>query len=104
MPLNNPAQATQITYGIYTGDSSVNRAIPHGLPGVPKIVLILDDSSNFHMMIIRGLAMVKAQTSSIDAEDVVTAMDTTNFYVGHSPNWDQSANYTGYAYKWVAIG
>ncbi|MBA7676743.1 hypothetical protein ES703_84987 [subsurface metagenome] len=102
MPLNNPSKAVEIKTGTYTGDDTVNRAIPHGLSKTPKLVLIIVDSARG--VIIGG----EARLHSIDAANqhhVVTAPDSTNFYVGNATSYVQSCNTAGggYTYRWVAM-
>ena len=75
--------------GSYTGTSTVNRAITHGLGVAPKLVLIYDYTDSVHWYrIMSGLAAivfaVLYQTSTETSVKAVTAMDATNFYVGNA--------------------
>jgi hypothetical protein len=95
---------TTITSGSYTGDSTVNRAIPHGLGITPQFVLSIngtDGSYLFHIH--KGYGKIWYQSTTA-AGYAVTAMDATNFYVGNASSYQMTANYTGALYYWTAIG
>lgn len=99
----------KITSGSYTGDSTANRAIPHGLGVVPKLVLIMRNTAGAESYVFRiygDQAKIRdwyvGGTVAAGALDV-TAPDATNFYVGNATSYDRSANYTGVAYVWVAL-
>jgi hypothetical protein len=88
--------------GSYTGDSTANRAIPHGLGKVPILVMITCISdpvvyvkqSNFNY----GFDCVDAVSYAI------TASDGTNFYVGNAGSYQKSANLNTKSYQWIAVG
>ena len=94
--------------GNYTGNSSANRTIPHGLGETPKAVIILCRSA----VNSPGLFMISDQGAIIQgapSEDVafstqaVTAMDATNFHVGNAGSYPSSANETAKSYYWIAL-
>lgn len=89
--------------GSYSGDSTTNRAIPHGLGRVPKYVSIVDSVSTGYIYSIIELGAITGVSSSASARQTVTQMDATNFYVGNGTDYTRSAN-TALTYTWVAIG
>ena len=91
----------QAALGSYTGNSSVNRAIPHGLGITAKIVLILIGDTPWLFHIFSGSGAILYGVTGVYA---VTNIDGTNFYVGNAMSYANSANLDGYAYRWVAIG
>lgn len=102
MPLNNPNTGL-ITSGSYTGDSSANRAIAHGLRAVPKMVFILR-ASGYGWYRIHGYeARIHYGDESLFTGHSVTQPDGTSFYVGNATSYPQSANNTGVTYYWVAV-
>lgn len=92
--------------GTYTGDSTVNRAIPHGLGVTPKVVLITTDKAAAVMFrIYDNVAKIFCVGSAVDDNLAVTAMTSTNFYVGNATDYMSSANHDApETYYWVAIG
>lgn len=88
--------------GSYTGDSSVNRAIPHGLGRAPKLVFIHCTSNPNAFSLINGDPEIILLSSGTSL--AVTVMNSTNFYVGNATNYTSSANMTAYTYKFIAIG
>jgi len=93
-----PTGGAPTTTGTYTGDETVNRAIPHGLGVTPKLVLILPTSNALY--VIMQMAWIIAVRQSVLA---VTTPDATNFYVGNAASYDFSAQEVR-EYRWVAIG
>lgn len=93
-----------ISSGSYTGNSTVDRAIPHGLGVTPKIVFIIDVPGVFWFRIIEALASIFYIAAATMERYGVTAMNSTNFYVGNATQYYQSANYDARSYRWVAIG
>lgn len=92
-----------IASGSYTGDSTANRAIPHGLGVIPKVVLLFTQNS-YLQRIQAGKADIWFVSSAASGYWPVTAMDATNFYVGNTNEFSQSANINGGTSWWVAIG
>jgi hypothetical protein len=99
----------RITTGTYAGNSTANRAIPHGLYRDPLLVVIMssyasDDigDSKFHIM--NTIARIFLSAGGVTTSLGVTVMDGTNFYVGSATDYANTANNTGYSYVWVAIG
>ncbi len=100
-----PPGTTKVSSGSYTGDSTVNRAIAHGLTVTPKIVFLFDNTGQDQVHRIFGaVAAVIRITGAAVALLAVTIADATNFYVGNATSYLISANYTNRAYYWVAIG
>lgn len=92
-------------YGSYAGDNTVNRAIAHGLGVVPTVVLICNLNSMYWFRISRANATIlfclqPAETSGVS----VSELNSTNFYVGATGGYLKSANASGEAYYWIAIG
>jgi len=94
------------TSGTYTGNAAVNRAIPHGLPNIPKFVLLNGITGYYFYTIIEAgkINWQKAQVTASSGQLAVTAMDDVNFYVGNATDYSGSANANTYAYHWVAVG
>jgi len=101
-----------ITSGSYTGNNSVNRAIPHGLGVTPKIVMITvrDTTAMFgnfyriHGGIARIYYVGAVGGNARGRNFAVTAPSSTNFYVGNATDYTTSANERTIVYDWVAIG
>jgi len=92
-----------VSSGTYLGNSSVNRAIPHGLGVIPKLILCVLDSSLYIFLFITSINLTW-QTTATMGYIGVTSPDITNFYVGNATNYNQSANLNAVNYYWVAIG
>lgn len=109
MPLNNPLVGTEISNGIYTGTDVADRAIPHGLTKLPKLIIIVLDEgatgSGDRCFIIKGgIDRVHYQAGGANSSLAVRAMDISNFYVGNVASQFNSANELPLSYRWVAIG
>lgn len=102
MPLNNPTAAVEIKTGTYTGNNSVNRAIPHGLSKTPKLIKILSTSTKSEIHGAWGRINAISASNLFNSYEV-TAPDTTNFYVGNPYNWTASANLNPLVHYWIAI-
>lgn len=100
MPVTVPA-STFSTTGLYTGDASQNRAIPHGLGSTPSLVCITYTTYQFriHAEAPTNIYYIKNDTVGVKS---VTAMDSTNFYVGDGADGNASANAV-LGYKWTAF-
>ncbi len=84
-----------ISTGQYTGNSTQNRAIAHGLGITPKIIIISSSSGNIS-------SVVSNKWHNGSAQYTVTAMDSINFYIGTaSPDFFGNTNPN--VYNWVAI-
>lgn len=105
MPLNQPG-VKAASSGTYTGDDTADRAIPHGLPGTPKLVTITNDTNPAYWYRIHAaLAFIFQRSSTLGGKSgAVTAMDSTNFYVGNAANYTLSANLLNDVHRWVAFG
>lgn len=104
MPINNPSAVEDpSTSGNYTGDSSANRGIAHGLGAAPRLVVIMKTDATYIYRIQELIAFIYYLGAAANGELAVTAVDTTNFYVGNATNYGQSANNTGDGYRWVAF-
>jgi len=89
-----------VASGSYTGDSTLNRAIPHGLGSVPKYILISDRAYSFSQICEAGF--IETDNGAV-ASIPVTSWNSTNFYVGNSPSNGLGLNFSGNVYIWVAI-
>lgn len=49
-------------------------------------------------------AFIHYQDAGNQGQLAITASDATNFYVGNATSYDWSANASGNAYYWTAIG
>ena len=77
--------------GSFTCDSSVNKAIAHGLPVKPSLVFIqMRDAYSPGIIIEDGFIHYNNQTTNY--RTAVTPMDDTNFYVGNASNYTISGN------------
>ncbi len=95
--------ASSVASGTYTGDSTVNRAIVHGLGRTPKIVFLINVDGSIWFRIFGAYAFVLYSYVNVTGSQAVTIPDATNFYVGNAADYALSANYP-YLYYWVAIG
>lgn len=91
-----------VSDGQYTGDGTANRAIPHGLGATPKIVFI--NLPGYYRCIYDLVDSVRYVSNNALGAHAVTAMDSTNFYVGNAAEYNQSGNQNASTYTWVAIG
>lgn len=109
MPLNNPSLAVSITTGTYTGNNAANRAIPHGLTGIPKLVIIMQDpggdaGGETGYQLYPAYARIFYRAGGANSSLAVTAMDATSFYVGNATTYAQSANNNPVVFTWYAYG
>jgi alpha-D-ribose 1-methylphosphonate 5-triphosphate synthase subunit PhnI len=91
--------------GSYTGDGTANRAIPHGLGRIPKLVVVWRQAHGDWLNILQqgDNGYILAVAASTQYLHTVTAMTSTNFYVGNSVDYDRTANNNGFVYGWVAF-
>lgn len=90
--------------GNYIGDNTTNKAIPHSLGYVPKMVLILSTTGSIGIMIINVIAGILYQIDyGATAQYDVTDPDGTNFYVGAAGNPSGAGNANPYVYHWFAV-
>jgi hypothetical protein len=89
--------------GSYSGNSTQNRAVAHGIPGnkTPGIVFVFDDVGGVYILNATWILSVFAGTPVIGPGNQ-TAMDTSNFYVGTAAV-QYYANLTGRTYTWIAV-
>ena len=100
MSLNNPATpGVSASYGSYVGNSTLNKAIPHGLGKIPSGVIWIHASAGG--WIVGGIGSIFGLESNVQYATAVTAPNATNFYVG---NDNKSANLNGQTYYWGAFG
>jgi len=96
MPLKNPTAGITLKLVGWVGDSTVNRAIPHGLGKTPSLVIILDNepanNNGYLWLIVQGRPRVNYSIGGASSSLSVTAMDSTNFYVGNATSFFNSAN------------
>jgi hypothetical protein len=94
-----------VTTGSFTGDNTANRAIPHGLGIIPKIVFIYDESGALRTYVLRqNRANIMYQRNDSFGSQSVTGLTSTNFYVGNAASYPDSANENTRIYQWVAFG
>lgn len=105
MPISNPSAPplTQATSGSYTGNDTENRAIPHGLGAVPKLVIIRKNTGATVAIRHGTSGFLTFQEAAVSNNKQVTLSDVTNFYVGDAANYSNSVNATGSTYEWVAF-
>jgi hypothetical protein len=104
MPLDNPSIGLEITSGSYVGDSTANRAILHGLPRTPRVVMITDGNLWFSIWPVDDRVRFIDANAPAAGGFSVTALDVTNFYVGNAAQYTRTANLNTTTYFWVAIG
>lgn len=96
------------TSGSYSGNEAANRAIAHELGVTPKLVfIVVTGATSCGTLVYRIMtdeARVYYLAGGTDSSQTVTAMNSTNFYVGHVGVWVETANASDILYKWVAIG
>jgi len=102
MTNNFTIQPTRVTTGIYSGDSTDNKPIAHGLGRVPKYILIRDITVDYFDFVIYSSQATIFRISEFHY--AVTAMDAINFYVGNVAEYTKSANLNTHDYVWVATG
>jgi hypothetical protein len=93
----------------YTGDNTQNRAIPHGMGVIPRLVLIFfrTDATQWEFTALfpqtATLPWVDLDNGAAVAASAatITAMTTTNFYVGDAA---KNGNQNARVYFWLAIG
>ena len=90
--------------GSYTGQDSVNYAVPHGINRIPLFINIQDVLSGYFIRILKGSGNIWYLTTSEHGHKTVTAPDSTNFYVGNVSNYTFSANLSPRTYIWEAFG
>lgn len=101
--INWEAVSSMLAYGSYTGNNSANRAIPHGLSRIPKLVFIQQSTTHDSFVQIMINFNLEYEGGATHANYGTTVPDSTNFYVGNAANYGQSANANAVAYTWVAI-
>ena len=99
---NNSVKMAVITTGVYTGNDTANRAIPHTLGIKPKFVYIMRAIQAIASVIHKDDLLYGGNSGS-DWAWAVTAMDSINFYVGNASKYDQSMNANATEYYWVAL-
>lgn len=105
------SSASATSGGSYTGNDTQNQARPHGLGAIPKLVKITYGGGTFILMadIFEDsptlISCIQGSNTSFAAKvTTVTAMDSTNFYVGGATGSPYEMNNSGYTYDWIAIG
>lgn len=91
------------TTGTFTGDGTSNRAIPHTLGVIPKLVIITPDNSTYLGVVLIGASGKVFSIGGSAALLTNTASDSTNFYAGDSAAGKRGNENTS-PYNWVAIG
>lgn len=103
-----PSAGKTYTSGYYDGDGTANRAIAHGLGVLPTAVFILQSGGaypgySYQMMRLGYITPIVSDNQGVSSTRAVTNWDATNFYVGNSANYQDSANYLNDDYYWVAF-
>jgi len=92
-----------MTTGTYAGDDSANKAIPHGLGAKPKVVLIASQSTTI-VCVVQDMGASSAITAiNVARTGGITALTSTNFYVGNAGSYANTANAAGVSYTWWAF-
>jgi len=99
-----PTRGAKIASGSYVGDDSVNKAIPHTLGVIPKLVILNQAGSGPMYFIVGGQGFIVIASGATVDSLAVTAPSDTNIYVGNAGSYTHSANSNGVTYYWVAIG
>ncbi len=97
----------KLATGGYAGDGNNNHAIAHGLGVTPKIVIIIGvTNGDPAIAVINNQAATLVSVWLADGVDLfsVTAMNSTNFYVGSDKDQRWSVNGIDKNYKWWAVG
>ena len=103
MPISNPATLGVISKaGTYSGNSTVNRAIPHGCGSTPKIIFI-ERATAVRVIILGADGLLYYHDDVYTGTYTVTIPDSTNFYVGNATSYLRTGNMNAVAYRWVAI-
>lgn len=90
-----------IASGSYGGDDTADRAVAHGLGTTPKLVVIIAITvATWHIIV--GNSTVRSSDGLTLA--TATVWDATNFRVGHTSSFVNSANASGTTYRFVAFG
>lgn len=97
-----PVGGAVITSGNYTGNNTVNRAIPHGLGVTPKLIVAYRTGGGQYDMI--KMDVIGYHSNAVDENHAVTIADSTNFYVGNAADYSESMNNSTHTYYWVAMG
>lgn len=93
-----------IATGTYTGDSTADRAITHGMGVTPDIVItLLYTSGVTHGMCYQFAGTAQLFYLNATTNHAISAVDGTDFHVGNAASYYTSHNYTGYLYRWIAI-
>ncbi|MBA7553692.1 hypothetical protein ES705_46288 [subsurface metagenome] len=109
MPISNPTSLSgyaRVTTGTYTGDSTVEREIPHGLGVVPKAVFIWCVSAAGARRSATGHGAAPNNLVHFGEAPYywdVSSWSAANFEVGNSTEFAQSMNLTTGIYVWVAF-
>ena len=96
--------------GTYTGDTTANRAIAHGLGKTPKFVFLISERAAWDRQIwfkaLEGVAALYYFSDHLADRGSygVSAPDATNFYVGNATDYNRSAQSTNEVYTWFAWG
>ena len=105
--VNTPADLSgysKSNSGSYTGQNSVNYAVPHGINRIPLFINIQDILSGYFMRILKGNSNIWYLTPTVHGYNTVTAPDSTNFYVGNVSDYHLSVNLSPRTYIWEAFG
>lgn len=79
--INNAISSTTAT-GTYTGDASANRAIPHGMGVIPKLIFIMNITAMTFIFIDGATGKLGGMTDAANTSHTQTTPTNTYFYVG----------------------
>lgn len=88
--------------GTYTGDSTQNRAITHGLGTTPDLVLIMVPAG-FTWGRLYDTQLNCHHPATGTGSTVVTSWTDTYFYIGDNPATVYGMNSNTVVYRWVAL-
>lgn len=100
-PTSLPTLLGTVSHGVYVGNAAANRAIPHSLGVIPRIVFIIDVSAG---LMFQKLGVDLIQYAPVMTWVATTISDAVNFYVGDAGDTVPYANVTARNYTWVALG
>ena len=94
--------------GQYSGNAAANKEIAHSLGRIPLIIHIFTGGTGgaevYRLVNSGGNGNIQYAIAGIQGVRLVNLMTSTHFYVGYSPDWQQSANVNAQVYYWSALG
>lgn len=102
LPSSTPP-GLHFAHGTYTGNGATNRAIPHGMIGIPKVILVFCTGDGRHVAMVNNPGgQVHGVSDVANSSGAVTAWDGTNWYagMGGGGGW---TNEGGAGFTWVGL-